>query len=154
MINLIVQSFGFLLLFTAYQSLQNLQSSINDDRNIGQTSLAVLYGVLILSCPFLAPVVMGLFANGAYLTELAIKYAQVSKENLSVVITRFFGIFFGIFQTSQIWGNLISSLVLQQGADRPDLYLKRTCLTAGLLTVRMPAMSASLFRRVTISAVP
>ncbi|XP_019639319.1 PREDICTED: uncharacterized protein LOC109481218 [Branchiostoma belcheri] len=163
MINLIVQSFGFLLLFTAYQSLQNLQSSINDDRNIGQTSLAVLYGVLILSCPFLAPVVMGLFglkwtitgsmmsyviftianywlefytlipasvlvgaaaaclwaANGAYLTELAIKYAQVSKENLSVVITRFFGIFFGIFQTSQIWGNLISSLVLQQGADRP-----------------------------------
>ncbi|XP_035685783.1 protein unc-93 homolog A-like [Branchiostoma floridae] len=163
MINLIVQSFGFLLLFTAYQSLQNLQSSINDDRNIGQTSLAVLYGVLIPSCPFLAPVVMGLLglkwtitgsmalyvvftianywlefytlipasvlvgaaaaclwaANGAYLTELAIKYAQVSKENLSVVITRFFGIFFGIFQTSQIWGNLISSLVLRQRAESP-----------------------------------
>eukprot|EP00058_Branchiostoma_floridae_P013373 XP_002598861.1 hypothetical protein BRAFLDRAFT_90114 [Branchiostoma floridae] len=141
MINLIVQSFGFLLLFTAYQSLQNLQSSINDDRNIGQTSLAVLYGVLIPSCPFLAPVVMGLLglkwtitgsmalyvvftianywlefytlipasvlvgaaaaclwaANGAYLTELAIKYAQ----------------------TSQIWGNLISSLVLRQRAESP-----------------------------------
>ncbi|XP_066286409.1 protein unc-93 homolog A-like [Branchiostoma lanceolatum] len=163
MINLIVQSFGFLLLFTAYQSLQNLQSSINDDRNIGQTSLAVLYGVLIPSCPFIAPVVMGLLglkwtitgsmmvyvvftianywlefytlipasvlvgaaaaclwaANGAYLTELAVKYAQVSKENLSVVITRFFGIFFGIFQTSQIWGNLISSLVLRQQAGSP-----------------------------------
>ena len=31
------------------------------------------------------------------------------------MITRYFGIFFLIFQSGQIWGNLISSLVLQQG---------------------------------------
>lgn len=32
-------------------------------------------------------------------------------------MTRYFGIFFLIFQSGQIWGNLISSLVLQQGVN-------------------------------------
>lgn len=31
------------------------------------------------------------------------------------MVTRYFGTFFLIFQSGQIWGNLISSLVLQQG---------------------------------------
>ncbi|XP_066286421.1 protein unc-93 homolog A-like isoform X1 [Branchiostoma lanceolatum] len=160
-INLLIQCFGFLLLFTAYQSLQNLQSSINRARNLGLTSLAVLYGSLIPAGPFLAPVAMRYFglkwtitgsmvtymiftianywsefytvipasvllgvgaaclwaANGAYLTRLATRYALVTGQDKAATISLFFGIFFGIFQTSQIWGNLISSLVLQQGAE-------------------------------------
>ncbi|XP_078617625.1 protein unc-93 homolog A-like [Branchiostoma floridae x Branchiostoma japonicum] len=160
-INLLIQSFGFLLLFTAYQSLQNLQSSINRARGLGLTSLAVLYGTLIPAGPFLAPVAMRYFglkwtitgsmvtyvifslanywaefytiipasvligvgaaclwaANGAYLTRLATRYASVTGQDKAATISMFFGIFFGIFQTSQIWGNLISSLVLQQGAE-------------------------------------
>ncbi|XP_019639091.1 PREDICTED: uncharacterized protein LOC109481058 [Branchiostoma belcheri] len=159
-INLLVQCFGFLLLFTAYQSLQNLQSSINRARNLGLTSLAVIYGTLIPAGPFLAPVAMRYLglkwtitgsmvtymiftianywsefytvipasillgvgaaclwaANGAYLTRLATRYAAVTGQDKAAAISMFFGIFFCIFQTSQVWGNLISSLVLQQGA--------------------------------------
>ncbi|KAB7500965.1 hypothetical protein Anas_12188 [Armadillidium nasatum] len=36
-------------------------------------------------------------------------YGQISGENSEVIITRFFGIFFLFFQSSQVWGNLISS---------------------------------------------
>ncbi|XP_078698581.1 protein unc-93 homolog A-like isoform X1 [Branchiostoma floridae x Branchiostoma belcheri] len=158
--NLLIQCFGFLLLFTAYQSLQNLQSSINRARNLGLTSLAVIYGTLIPAGPFLAPVAMRYLglkwtitgsmvtymiftianywsefytvipasillgvgaaclwaANGAYLTRLATRYAAVTGQDKAAAISMFFGIFFCIFQTSQVWGNLISSLVLQQGA--------------------------------------
>ena len=39
----------------------------------------------------------------------------MSKETQEAVVTRYFGIFFLIFQSGQVWGNLISSFVLQQG---------------------------------------
>ena len=51
----------------------------------------------------------------AYLTTTGIRYSQLSRETQDAVVTRYFGIFFLIFQSGQIWGNLISSLVLQQG---------------------------------------
>ena len=51
----------------------------------------------------------------AYLTTTGIRYAEVNHETQDAVVTRYFGIFFLIFQSGQIIGNLISSLVLQQG---------------------------------------
>ena len=51
----------------------------------------------------------------AYLTTTGIRYSQLNHETQDAVVTRYFGIFFLIFQSGQIWGNLISSLVLQQG---------------------------------------
>lgn len=57
--NMIVISFGFLFLFTAFQSLQNLQSSLNPDEGLGLASLSVIYGALILSCMFVPPYMIG-----------------------------------------------------------------------------------------------
>ena len=53
--NVFIISFGFLFLFTAFQSLQNLQSSLNKDEGLGLTSLSVIYGALILSCILVPP---------------------------------------------------------------------------------------------------
>ena len=57
--NVIVISFGFLFLFTAFQSLQNLQSSLNPDEGLGLASLCVIYASLILSCMFVPPFLIG-----------------------------------------------------------------------------------------------
>ncbi|KAM7440260.1 hypothetical protein ABFA07_010486 [Porites harrisoni] len=159
--NVFVISFGFLFLFTAFQSLQNLQSSLNKDEGLGLASLCVIYAALILSCIFVPPFVIGrlgckwtlvLSMTGyvlytvsnyyarwgtlipasiiigmcaaplwsskcAYLTTTGIRYSQLNRETQDAVVTRYFGIFFLIFQSGQIWGNLISSLVLQQGME-------------------------------------
>ena len=57
--NLLVMSLGFLCLFTSFQSLANLQSSLNKDDGLGVGGLATIYGALILSCLFLPPFVIG-----------------------------------------------------------------------------------------------
>lgn len=57
--NVYVISLGFLFLFTAFQSLQNLQSSLNKDEGLGVASLSVIYGALIVSCMFVPPFVIG-----------------------------------------------------------------------------------------------
>ena len=57
--NLLIVSLGFLLLFTAFQSLQNLQSSLNPDQGLGLASLCVIYASLILSCMFVPPIMIG-----------------------------------------------------------------------------------------------
>jgi len=55
--NLIVLSSAFLLLFTAFQSLQNLQSSLNKEEGLGTVSLAVIYATGVLAGLFLPPLV-------------------------------------------------------------------------------------------------
>lgn len=159
--NLLVLSFGFLLLFTAFQSLSNLQSSINSDKGLGTASLSVIYGALVVSCMFvptfmiklltlkytlivsmlmyssyfaanfypawstLIPTSILLGLGGAplwtskcsYLTHVSIEYAQLTGNQVEVIVSRFFGIFFMIFQSGQVWGNLIAYKVLQPEED-------------------------------------
>lgn len=76
------------------------------------------YGTLI---PF--AIVLGLGAAPLWsakctiLTHIGYQYSQLTgSKDAEVVITRFFGIFFLFFQSSSIWGNLISSAVLSQDA--------------------------------------
>ena len=57
--NLLVMSFGFLFLFTSFQSLANLQSSLNKEEGLGVGGLATIYAALILSCLFLPSFVIG-----------------------------------------------------------------------------------------------
>lgn len=57
--NIIIISCGFLFLFTAFQSLQNLQSSLNPDEGLGLASLCVIYASLIMSCIFVPPFMIG-----------------------------------------------------------------------------------------------
>ncbi|XP_030051819.1 protein unc-93 homolog A isoform X2 [Microcaecilia unicolor] len=56
--DVIVVSIGFLLLFTAYGGLQNLQSSLNVEEGLGVLSLSIIYGTLLLSSMFLPPIII------------------------------------------------------------------------------------------------
>lgn len=57
--NLVVISFGFCFLFTAFQSLTNLQSTLNKDEGVGVGGLSILYAALVLSCMFVPSVAIG-----------------------------------------------------------------------------------------------
>ncbi|XP_050733429.1 UNC93-like protein [Eriocheir sinensis] len=155
--NVIIISIAFMFLFTSFNSMANLQSSINKVK--GTYALSTLYTALVVSCAFvptwmikkfkakwtlcfsmlcystyiaaqfypqvwtLVPtsIILGLgaapmwSAKCTYLTQVGSKYAEIVGENSEVVIVRFFGIFFLFFQSTQVWGNLISSAVLSQG---------------------------------------
>ncbi|KAM9316719.1 protein unc-93 homolog A-like [Gastrophryne carolinensis] len=153
--NIIVVSFGFLLLFTAFGGLQSLQSSLNADEGLGVASLSIIYGALIISSMFVPPILikklgckwtiavsmccyitysLGNFypswytliptsmilgfggaplwsAKCTYLTVMGNKYAKMAEKQGKDIVSQYFGIFFLIFQSSGVWGNLISSLV-------------------------------------------
>ncbi|XP_062497689.1 protein unc-93 homolog A isoform X2 [Pezoporus occidentalis] len=160
--NVLIISFGFLLLFTAYGGLQNLQSSLHSEEGLGVASLSVLYAALILSSMFLPPILikklgckwtiagsmccyiafsLGNFhaswytliptsvilgiggaplwsAKCTYLTIAGNAYAEKAGKNGKDIINQYFGVFFLIFQSSGIWGNLISSLVFSQASTK------------------------------------
>ncbi|XP_016353291.1 protein unc-93 homolog A-like [Sinocyclocheilus anshuiensis] len=156
--NVLVVSFGFLLLFTAYGGLQSLQSSLNAEDGMGVISLSVIYGAIILSSMFLPPIMiknlgckwtivlsMGCYvaysfgnlapgwaslmttsailgmggsplwsAKCTYLTISGNKRGQKTNKKSQDIINQYFGIFFFIFQSSAVWGNLMSSLIFGQ----------------------------------------
>uniref|UniRef100_A0A8C5WBV4 Protein unc-93 homolog A n=1 Tax=Leptobrachium leishanense TaxID=445787 RepID=A0A8C5WBV4_9ANUR len=160
--NIIIVSFGFLLVFTAYGGLQTLQSSLNPEKGIGVASLSVVYGCLIISSLFLPRIIIekigckwtivvsmccyitysvGNFkpnwysliitsailgfgggplwaAKCTYLTTSGIKYAERTGKEKMDVVNHYFGVFFLIYQSSGVWGNLISSLVLVQSPKK------------------------------------
>ncbi|CAF0739698.1 unnamed protein product [Rotaria sordida] len=155
--NLIVLCVAFLLQFTAFSAIGNLQSSLNTEANVGVNSLSIIYAFLIFSAIFLphpliallglkwtlvlcqipyllyvaanyypkaylmypAAALVGLGAaplwtsKCSYLTDTGAIYAERKHIHKDVVVNRFFGIFFMFFQSSQVWGNLISYLVLK-----------------------------------------
>ena len=51
--NLLVICAAFLLQFTAFSAIGNLQSSLNTEANVGVNSLSIIYAFLILSSIFL-----------------------------------------------------------------------------------------------------
>ncbi|XP_072163516.1 protein unc-93 homolog A-like [Diadema setosum] len=153
--NLFVISVAFMLTFSAYSALANLQSSLNYGSGLGVSSLCAIYiGVIVSS--FLSPLILWLLkvkwtlvvccffyalysaanfypvaytlipaagllglaaspfwaAVGTYITTSAIQLADVTDAVPETIINRFNGIFFCFFQSAQVWGNLISSLVL------------------------------------------
>ncbi|XP_063773796.1 protein unc-93 homolog A-like [Pseudophryne corroboree] len=156
--NILVVSFGFLLLFTAYGGLQSLQSSLNVDGGLGVASLSIIYGALIISSMFIPPIMikkvgckwtivasmccyitysLGNFypswytliptsiilgfggaplwaAKCTYLTESGNRYAEKVGKVGKDIVNQYFGVFFLIFQSSGVWGNLISSLIFGQ----------------------------------------
>ncbi|XP_033369023.1 protein unc-93 homolog A [Parus major] len=163
--NVLVISFGFLLLFTAYSGLQSLQSSLNAEEGLGVASLSVLFAALTLSSMFLPPIVikklgckwtivvsmcgyvaysLGNFyaswytlipasvilglggaplwsAKCTYLTIAGTLYAEKAGKNAKDIINQYFGVFFLVFQTSGVWGNLISALILDQSSNKVEI---------------------------------
>ncbi|CAF1200740.1 unnamed protein product [Rotaria sp. Silwood1] len=59
--NLLVISIAFLLQFTAFNGMGNLQSSLNTEANVGVNSLSILYGFLIFSSILLPHPLMAIF---------------------------------------------------------------------------------------------
>lgn len=55
-------------------------------------------------------------SKATYLTQLGQVYAKLTDQSVEAIIVRFFGFFFLAWQTAELWGNLISSLVLSNGA--------------------------------------
>ncbi|XP_060686987.1 protein unc-93 homolog A [Hemiscyllium ocellatum] len=160
--NVLVVSFGFLLLFTAFGGLQSIQSSLNSDQGLGLASLSVIYAALILSSMFLPPLMIkylgckwtivismccyvafsiGNFypswytliptaiilgtggaplwsAKCAYLTICGYQYAKKFNKIGENIVNHYFGIFFLVFQSSAVWGNLLSSLIFQYSSRK------------------------------------
>lgn len=54
-------------------------------------------------------------SKATYLTQLGQVYAKLTDQAVEAIIVRFFGFFFLAWQTAELWGNLISSLVLSSG---------------------------------------
>lgn len=55
-------------------------------------------------------------SQSVYLAEMSYSYAANTAKDEHAVLSKFNGIFFSMYETTQITGNLISSLVLQQGS--------------------------------------
>ncbi|XP_054275029.1 UNC93-like protein isoform X2 [Macrosteles quadrilineatus] len=55
-------------------------------------------------------------AKATYLTQVAGVYAKLTDQTVDGIVVRFFGFFFLAWQTAELWGNLISSLVFSSGA--------------------------------------
>ena len=145
----------YVVLFSAFIGLQNLQSSINSAGGLGLVTLSLLYSSLIISgfftpgflklfgtkysllfgciCHFIytltnyypswytlvpASILIG-FAFGptwsaacTHLLKVAVIAAPSLGEKQDYLISKFTGIFFFIYQFSQVPGNLASSLIL------------------------------------------
>ncbi|XP_076872360.1 protein unc-93 homolog A [Brachyhypopomus gauderio] len=167
--NVLVVSFGFLSLFTAYGGLQSLQSSLNAEEGMGVISLSVIYASIILSSMFLPPIMIknlgckwtifismacyisysfgNLFpgwpaliatsvllglggsplwsAKCTFLTISGNAEAEKGNKKGQDVINQYFGIFFLIFQSSAVWGNLMSSLIFQQDSNIGEISEER-----------------------------
>ncbi|XP_056422994.1 protein unc-93 homolog A-like [Hyla sarda] len=65
-------------------------------------------------------------AKCTYLTVSARQHALKSGQKDMHVINQYFGIFFFIFQSSRIWGNLISSLVLNLAQPKDETIWNNT----------------------------
>ncbi|KAK3595784.1 hypothetical protein CHS0354_025421 [Potamilus streckersoni] len=56
-------------------------------------------------------------AQGAFLATISMEYSHITGDSMENVISKFFGIFCMAFQSTQIWGNVISSGVLHEGGS-------------------------------------
>lgn len=153
--NLSVLGLCFMLVFTAFVSLQSLQSTLNPEAGVGVVSLACVYAATVLSCLFApaaikrlsikctmmcafalfllyiavnfypkdfllvpASLLLGLLtgplwsAQATYVMSLAMHYSHVNEAINELILNRFTSIFMGIYQTSQVWGHIISIVVL------------------------------------------
>lgn len=157
--NLVFLCVSFILLFSVFRAIQNLQTSINDQRYLGITAMSCIHGAMFLTCLW-APtfinlmsakwaIVLGMFsfltwtganfypsfytliptalfsgwgqgilwtAEASYILKLAFDSSRVTKEAIDKEVFRFNGFFLAGFQTTHIWGNLISSIVISSSS--------------------------------------
>lgn len=153
--NLILLCSSFILIFSSFRAIQNLQSSLNSKEDLGIITMTVVHGTMLLTgmlgpslinaitakwalvcgmfcylawiganfyprfytlipCAVLAGFGQGILwtAESSYIVKLAFDSSRITKDGLEHEVFRFHGIFLACFQTTHIWGNLISSLML------------------------------------------
>lgn len=154
--NLVFLCISFIMMFSVFRAIQNLQSSINTKDHLGIISMGCLHGTMFLTCLW-APsminrvsakwaLVCGMFsfltwtganfypkfytliptavfsgcgqgilwtAEVSYILKLAFDSSKITKNGIDKQVFRFHGIFLACFQTTHIWGNLLSSLIFQ-----------------------------------------
>ncbi|KAK2161235.1 hypothetical protein NP493_1595g00037 [Ridgeia piscesae] len=153
--NLFVLTAGFILVFSAFRSIQNVQSSLNTRHRLGVVTMGVVHLSMFATCLF-APVLINKFtskwtivlgllfylfwvaanfyphfytllptsvgvgfgqslawgAQVTYMQKLATGHARATRELTQYEMYKFNGVFLACFQTSHVWGNLVSSLML------------------------------------------
>lgn len=65
-------------------------------------------------------------SKATYLTQVAGVYAKLTDQAVDGIIVRFFGFFFLAWQTSELWGNLVSSLGKQTHFHRATWIFTRS----------------------------
>ncbi|ESO84620.1 hypothetical protein LOTGIDRAFT_236145 [Lottia gigantea] len=62
-------------------------------------------------------------AQATYITTLSITYAKhMQMDECDSMINKFMGLFYGCYRSSQIWGNLISTVVLHSNVSYGNLF--------------------------------
>ncbi len=61
--NVLTIGIAWIFLFTAFQSMANLQSSLNNDQGLGTASLSAIYITLVISSMFLPPLLIEKFGT-------------------------------------------------------------------------------------------
>lgn len=161
--NLVFLCISFIMMFSVFRAIQNLQSSINTKDYLGIISMGCLHGTMFLTCLW-APsminkvsakwaLVCGMFsfltwtganfypkfytliptavfsgcgqgilwtAEVSYILKLAFDSSKITKNGIDKQVFRFHGIFLACFQTTHIWGNLLSSLIFQHFEVPPE----------------------------------
>ena len=95
--NLILISFAFLLLFTAFGTTGSLQSSINEVDGLGTSSLAVTYAALVLSCMFVPSIMI---------ERMTVKWAMVVSVFCysTYIASQFYPEFYTLLPTAVVVG--------------------------------------------------
>nr|KAG5690181.1 hypothetical protein BaRGS_016572 [Batillaria attramentaria] len=106
---------AFQLVFTANFAIQNLQSSLHEEESMGASALGCMYATSIFSSIF-APTIIGILgAKGLYVSACAFSFSKRSQHSPYTILSRFNGLFFALYETKNILGNLVSSFVLRNG---------------------------------------
>ena len=95
--NICVLSIGFLLTFTAFGSLEKLQSSLYSDERLGLISLIVIYTAFGLSC---------LFVPTILINKLGCKYSLMLAMGgvVTLTIANFYPRYWTLLPTTAITG--------------------------------------------------
>nr|XP_006824709.1 PREDICTED: protein unc-93 homolog A-like [Saccoglossus kowalevskii] len=173
--NMLVLCTVFTFLFTAFNGLVNLQSSINCDDGLGFASLACMYAFMIVSAVLLPSIAINTFGTkwtlvismvfyviytaanyypmwyilmtasaflgiaaaplwtcqAMYITTISIQYANINDEDWQNTVNRNVGIFSMTLKSSQIFGNILSSVVLGLSDDRNTTSFNDVTYTCG-----------------------
>ena len=119
--NLVILSVGFMLCFTAFFSLRNLQSSINHEGGLGLISMSTIYAAFMCGCIFAPSIV----------NKVRPKFALVLSMHgmLIFVVSNFYPQYYTLVPASAILGFSLANLWTAQGTYITSLALTYAALT-------------------------